>query len=635
MLFFLPILPFIPLFLLASAGGTDRRRSFLIAATAWGLILTAITEILSLFREITAVGLGVAWVLVLAAVSVVWSIRRRADPPPRKRRAAPRRGVPAESATLIAIGALVAMAGLVALVAPPNNYDSMTYHMARVAHWAQDRSIAHFPTHLPRQLHQNPWAEFAVLHLLVMAGGDRFANLVQWFAMAGSIAGVSLIAQQMGARRRGQVLAAALCAALPMGVLQASTTQNDYVLSFWLVCFVSFQLSAMAEGGDRLAHLLAAGGALGLGVLTKGTAYLFALPFAIWLGLSLIGRRRWQAAGPILAVAAIALAPNLGHYARNQGLYGTPIGPGGEESGKYRYANEVFGPRAFASNLLRNLALETAVPIRALDRAEESAVRGVHRWIGADPDDPRTTFTEQKFAVRGNFWNSENVASNPLHLALLVGSLIALWSARWPERRRAAGYGAALVGGFLLFCFYLRWQPWHCRLHLPLFVLGSVLVALVMERTLPARRSLATSGLLLVLAGWVTAHALGRPMVGPSSIFAMRRNDQYFTSSPGARPVYNRLADGVALRGRNNIGLVMDVNDYEYPLWVLVKQRNPRARIEHVQVENVSRRRAEVPPWSSFKPDLVIHINGRRGEARIVDVAQDPGPGGEGLPRQQ
>ena len=58
------------------------------------------------------------------------------------------------------LGAIVVMAGLTAIVAPPNTYDSMTYHLPRVMHWIQNQSVAHYPTHIPRQLHFPPGAEF-------------------------------------------------------------------------------------------------------------------------------------------------------------------------------------------------------------------------------------------------------------------------------------------------------------------------------------------------------------------------------------------------------------------------------------------------------------------------------------------
>ncbi len=629
MLFFLPVLPAIALFLLISRKDPDRRRAFLVAATLWGLLLTAITEILSLAQALSFAGLTIAWLLVLTAAGGAWYLRR-----PRDGRSGPKTGakrnptrlasIPHAGLVLALTGLLIGMTGLVALVAAPNNYDSMTYHMARVAHWAQDRSVAHFPTHLQRQIHQNPWSEFAILHFQVLAQGDRLANLVQWFSMVGSILGISLVARQLGVGTRGQLLAAGLCSSLPMGVLQASTTQNDYVLAFWMVCMVSFLIDAMTTSGrTQLVHLALASIALGLAVLTKGTGYLFALPFVIWAGIALLRQLRWKALGPFLLMAAIPLAINLGHYARNHELYGTPIGPGGEqETGLYRYANDVFGPRVFVSNVLRNLVIETAVPIKAADRAAEGAVRGLHRLIGADPDDPRTTFTEQKFWVRGNFWNSENVAANPGHFLLLIWALITVPSLKQlPERRRLITYGAALIAGFLLFCFYLRWQPWHCRLHLPLLVLGLALIGLALEQKLTHGWSVAIVVALQVVAVFVIATSHGRPMVGPTSIFAMDRDDQYFISSPGAARVYKGLAAGVAARGAKNIGLVMGVNDYEYPLWVLIQRRSPRARIEHVEVTNPSKARAAVPPWSSFDPQVVIHIDGRKSIAKIVDVA--------------
>jgi 3-methyladenine DNA glycosylase AlkC len=59
----------------------------------------------------------------------------------------------------------------------------MVYHMTRVQHWIQNRSVAHYPTHVLKELHRNPWAEYALLHFQVLSQGDRLANLLQWSSM--------------------------------------------------------------------------------------------------------------------------------------------------------------------------------------------------------------------------------------------------------------------------------------------------------------------------------------------------------------------------------------------------------------------------------------------------------------------
>ena len=60
--------------------------------------------------------------------------------------------------------------------------------------------------------------------------------------MVSSMIGVSLIAKQLGAKQGGQLLASAFCASLPMGILQASSTQNDYTVALWIVCLAYFTL---------------------------------------------------------------------------------------------------------------------------------------------------------------------------------------------------------------------------------------------------------------------------------------------------------------------------------------------------------------------------------------------------------
>ncbi len=88
----------------------------------------------------------------------------------------------------------------------------------------------------------SPWAEYAILHLDVLYGGDRLVNLVEFASMGGTLIGVSLIAERLGASKRGQLLAVLACATLPEGVLEASGAMNTYVGAFWIVVTVYYLL---------------------------------------------------------------------------------------------------------------------------------------------------------------------------------------------------------------------------------------------------------------------------------------------------------------------------------------------------------------------------------------------------------
>jgi len=192
------------------------RRALLKAAAFFGVLLWAGTELLSLFDALCFEGVALYWGVLAGAVAGFFLSRRGRGWQVRL----PRLEFPGSIGTAMLAGIvfLGAVTLLVALVAPPNTWDSMTYHMSRVAHWAQNGAISFYPTHIPRQNHMAPFAEQGILHLYLLWGGDRLANLVQWFSMIGCLAGVSLIAAYLGAGALGQILSAFFAATLPMGV---------------------------------------------------------------------------------------------------------------------------------------------------------------------------------------------------------------------------------------------------------------------------------------------------------------------------------------------------------------------------------------------------------------------------------
>lgn len=206
---------------MSRASGCSWRESILAAAVVWGLLLTIITEVLSVLGALSYPTVLASWLLCGAALAVLylWFFKDKG-----RMSVSVHSMAGAPLLVVLPIALVVSITGLIAFVAPPNTYDSMTYHLGRVVHWVQNHSVQHYPTNIDRQLFMSPWAEFAVMHFYVLSGGDRLSNGVQWFSMLGSLTGVSLIAKQLGGSKESQMLAALIAACLPMGILQASST---------------------------------------------------------------------------------------------------------------------------------------------------------------------------------------------------------------------------------------------------------------------------------------------------------------------------------------------------------------------------------------------------------------------------
>jgi 4-amino-4-deoxy-L-arabinose transferase-like glycosyltransferase len=615
------ILPFIALVLLFKFWHNpyqDWRRAVLLAALSWGVFIVLIIEGLSVTQSLNLVGLSVLWLIV--DVVLIVAIRRQSRQARSTLSADDGLSTVNKPLTLYlklllaGVVVIVISIGLIGLVAPPNNWDSMTYHMGRVVHWVQSRNVDHYPTSIIRQLYPGPWSSFAITHLQILSGSDRFANLIQWLSMIGSLVGVSLIAQQLGARLHGQIFATVVCATIPMGILQASSTQNDYVVALWLVCLAYCVLQAIQSKFEGL-WVYAAGASLGLAILTKGTAYLYAFPFCLWLLFSSLRRlqERWKS---MLGFGAIALALNIIHYWRNWQVFDSFLGESGQ-------GLEIFNLSVFLSNILRNLALHLSTPVRSINLVTIQAVEALHRLIGIDASDPRITSPPGYHFDMHSLINHEDLAGNPLHLFLFLAVTIAFFVTKNPLKRRQryflAAYWLAVLAGFLLFCALIIWSPWRSRLHLPIFVLAAPFIGSIFSEVLSRRLvNLVVAALLGASFIWVGFNET-RPLILNSqivetrqvyNIFNQSRTDQYFATRPDLQENYVKIAEFVKSQTCTQLGLKLGKGDlWEYPLWVLLNNHaNPSLRIEHIDVANASATQAQVSSYRPFLPCAVVAI---------------------------
>ncbi|MEG4346040.1 hypothetical protein QUB70_22565 [Microcoleus sp. A003_D6] len=417
----IPVVALGILFLIFQKRDNCWRNAILSAAIVGGVIVALSTEFFSLFRLLTFEWVFGLW-LVADILLLIFYLKFQSVQPIFEKNQDEK--FPSFLVGLLGgVLFIFAAVGLIAVVAPPNNWDSMTYHMSRVVHWMQNRSVEHYPTSYVPQLYHPPWAEFAIMHFQILSGGDRFANLVQWLSMVGSAIAVSLIAKQLGANVRGQVFAAVFAATLPMGILQGSSTQNDYAVCFWVVCFVSCGLAGGMSPGITGFNTFKIGASLGLAILTKTTAYIFCLPSIIWFIVGGIKCFRGKMLRPILIIAAVTLVLNIGHFWRNYDLFGYAIGSPQDFTKEYKI--EVFTLPNFLSNVIRNLGMQAGTRISRINGAIAGVINILHRILGVATNDPRITWPPgQVFAIATpsfnrplakilliKFWNGQDARS--------------------------------------------------------------------------------------------------------------------------------------------------------------------------------------------------------------------------------
>ncbi len=589
-----------------------------IACGAW----TAVTsEVLSSFRALERGWIAALWLPPAAALAFFLARQARAV------RCSPRRTPRIDTLALLCLSFVavdVVILLVIALVAPPNTNDALQYHLSRVAHWAQQRSLSFYPTPIERQLWMPPFAEVAILHLYLLAGGDRLANLVQWSSMVLGLVTISGIAWRLGANAAGQAFAILFAATLPMGILQATSAQNDYVTGFWALCLASLAVKSH-QVGLKTHEWALVGLATGLGMLTKATFYALAFPFLLWLGISCVRRTGWMGATRVaLAVTALAVLLNVGHWSRNLRAYGLPLGP---PQAVAAHGNQMWSWKVIASNALRSLTLHIATPYGDANGLIRNAVVALHEWIGIDVDDPRTTM--DPYRVKRSF--HEDYAGNPFHALFVPLSLaLLMWPARpttddAPSPRRSMcaplTFAGTVVASALLFFLLYKWQATGSRLQLGLFLLWAPITGVAWQRvrSLVVRRLLGVGFQAFAIA-LLTAASLRTLLINPSrpmlprpsdgtSLWNTSRAELLLINAPEFLPSYLPLIEAAPRSNCKAMGLMIDSSHPEYPFWAFLATPDSGIHLEHVGVPTPS---GGIPPSGGLCAILCTQCSDRQ-----------------------
>jgi hypothetical protein len=577
------------------------RRVLIQSAIGFGCYLVLSMEVLSIFKWITLVGLVITW-LIPCIVFAVWLWRkiRRGEVI-----SLPHVHLPGSwwnRLLLVMICVVLMITALVAWVTPPQTWDSLTYHLSRVAHWAQDRSIWHFATGIDRQTSMPPGAEEMILNTYVLAQSDRLAAFPEWFAMVGSVIGVSLIAYYLGAKSTGQWLAAGFAVTIPMGIVEASSTINDYVATFWVVCAVVEILAYYKNGENRSLVYIAA--AAGLAVLTKPIAIPFLFPFAVWLAFLLVKRHgvftvlKWGG----IAVLIIAVL-NAGYLIRNYITYGALSNPVDIET----HYNQLHSLQGFIATVLKNVGMHVGLPrLAELNHAWYLLILKIVVKLGLDINDPRMTAVGYFQVVSPT--THEAMTSNPYHAYMIFALFIIMFFVLKRHGRSLLVYGLLVGSTFLLFSYLYKWNSFGTRYDLAFFVLFAPAAGVMLGGFDKVKAGYLVTGLLFIGAlPWLFSVDERPLVITPKSELVLKsilettRQDIYFVNAPSEHDRYITLTDIIKSQGCKDVGIMLKGDDPEYLLWELMGAPRSSARLEWI----VSGPTDRYSP-SDFKPCAII-----------------------------
>lgn len=543
------------------------RPAFLVSGfvLVWAdLVFTA--EILSLLHLVTPGGMLAAHALMALGAFVLWQSRGRprhpgVTLPHLADMIASARSNPDVWTLGLAVGLGYAILALIIVLVPPNNLDSLVYHLTKVAYWIQHKTLAPWPTPCFHQTLFPFNAEIGSLWSMIFLRRDLLTGFVQWFSALGSMAAVFGLARGFGSSRAQAAYAAGLYLSLPMIILQATTTQTDLTMAAMTTAMVFLLLLGLKT--KHRGMLVLSGAALGLALGTKLTAFMILPGFVIGLAYVIL-RKPGRMIRPLLLWAGACLASFivLGAFNYNQGAHYLKHSPAENlalpsqpaqtapsdstpaEQTKPEMLSEgnfqLGGARGFDLTLLRfNLARDilsfldlTGIPqppAGFLAHARSAAGRGFLAPLFFPGGDKRISAYSIAYNIEDTRPPVSEAASffGPLGFFLWL-PLVLYWAvAGWIKRDARLVPALGFIGFMVILSGGQLWVPFRGRYYCVAVALCAPLVASLCERgrSRAVLRGLVLITALTVMTGTILTN-VQKPLVGPKAIWSKTRQER-------------------------------------------------------------------------------------------------------------
>lgn len=504
---------------------------------------------------------------------------------------------------------------ILAFMTWPYNWDSLTYHLPRIAQWAQNKSVGHYAVNDTRQVSSPVLAEFINLHVYIFKRGkDNWLNLLQYTSFMTNSALIYFITGKLQNKKNSktQWISVLLFVSMPIAFGEALSTQVDHFSTMFLLIYVFFILDILNKEHkldlkkENILYVLILSACIGLGYLAKPSIMFAMIVFACWLLIICIQRKDKLSHLLILILLAagiivLLLAPEMLRNIITFGAISTPnVGS--------RQLVGTLKPTYLFINGLKNFAMN--LPNIYLD-ISKLAIKGIY-WIGyilgVNVDDSSISEDGLIFELHSPRKYGHDIAINPVIVIAMILAFIWLLVRKLKKEAWTIEdvYSVTSIVSFLIFCVVLRWEPFVTRYMLSYLALLCPMVAIGLRKVCNRDLKMILTTILVVIcytemAGLFSYH------------FDICRNQNYkeenirkYFQVRGDEWEYFQLDEQLDAIGGGKLGLYLGMNIYEYPIWYAC---DGQYEIHNVNVTNQTARFSK----ENFIPEYIVVI-GRNGE---------------------
>lgn len=478
------------------------------------------------------------------------------------------------------------------------NYDSMCYHLSRVAEWTHNHSIGHYATLDLREISSPVLSEMILTNLYILSDkSDVLFNLSQCFAYIISGILVCHISRKIGCSVEWSRISVLLFIAMPIAFSEALNTQNDLIATMLLLCFVHFGLDCVlavkkAQLDKAFLFRLCF---LGMGIgLAYNAKYYVLIPVSLillWILIVYFIRKK-KPMLIITSICVVVLVSAIFYMPEAIRMYHTfgSLYSGETSSGQLGALYPKALVKGFVKNYCYNLSSHY---IYDDSTALFNFVKKITDWLELDLG---------SYKIQTPFTYHQDVANGFLVCVLMLFSIGCMIVNILKRKTKTCIYAVISMISCVVFLAVLKYTPYRPRYETCYFAMLCPAISITLQEfSFRERMRYEIIGIILFISlcdivSLYKYHHTYTTIVGENryqGYFIERGNQDYI--------LYDHFVEVLYLNECKTLGLHIPSGIYRYPIWQM--SATVVEDIQNIDVDNETQKYENL----DFVPDAVIY----------------------------